>query len=240
MDSLARWSANLVDVRTLFSEWERRQQAGVRWTRRFREIHSICMFALCMENRSTQRYLIGFPRVGVHDELISVARFFDNDFGEIEDCDILLVDDPATLIGPVVLHHRCQLVSFIGQPSTDEAMWVKFLERKLRVANDPDLRLVIHVEQEGRLNYAFLSAYLNHASTRCPYGQVFVFGQNGASPRTWFCVQLYPCLTVMHELHEDRAKELVIDRQQYLTERSGGLESLTRIPMFDQPPRQRE
>jgi hypothetical protein len=215
MDKFARWSAHMVDLRTLFSEWERRRVHGARWTRRFREIESICMFTLCIENGTDRRYLIGFQVAGTDHKPVPISRLFDDDFGEIEDCDILLVDAPKK-DETAVLHHRCQLVSFINQQATTERQWVVFLEsKKLRVQPDPDLRLVIHVEQEGAFNFAFLHAYLEHRKPKCPYSQVFAFGQNGASPRKWFCIQLYPVLAVLPELDEDSAKRLVLDREQY-------------------------
>jgi hypothetical protein len=93
---------------------------------------------------------------------------------------------------------------------------MRFLEKKkLRVAPDDDLRLIIHVEQEGPFNYAFLSAYLNHRQPACPYSQVFAFGQNGDSPRKWFCVQVYRELAILPELDEEAARRLVLDREQY-------------------------
>lgn len=94
MDKLAKWSAHMVDLRTLFSEWERRRIAGHAWTKRFREIHSVCMFTLCIENGTDQRYLIGFQQQGIQTTPVTVNRLFDDNFGEIEDYDILLVDDP--------------------------------------------------------------------------------------------------------------------------------------------------
>jgi hypothetical protein len=217
MDSLRRWSAHLVDLRTLFSEWERRHAAGMKWTRRFREIHTACMFTLCIENGSPQRYLIGFQQMGIANAPIGIERLFDGDIGEIEDCDILLVDDPEQFGEPaVVLHHRCQLVSFRNQPATTEVQWVRFLEqKKLCVPRDDDLRLVIHVEQEGWVNYEFLSAYLKHRSPVCPYSQVFLFGQHGDQPRKWFCVQVFPSLAILPELEEAAAQSLVLDREYY-------------------------
>ena len=216
MDNLSKWSAHMVDLRSLFSEWERRQEAGHPWTKRFREIRSICMFTLCIENRTDQRYLIGFQQHGIQSTPVTINRLFDDNFGEIEDCDILLVDDPKTYGESTVLHHRCQLVSYVNQPSTSEVDFVKFLERKkLKVAPDDDLRLVINVEQEGPFNYAFLSAYLNHRQPACPYSQVFAFGQNGENPRKWFCVQVYPDLAILPELDEETAKTLLVDREQY-------------------------
>jgi hypothetical protein len=173
------------------------------------------MFTLCIENGSDQRYLIGFQRPVVDHTPVGVRRLFDDDFGEVEDCDILLVDDPKRYGESEVLHHRCQLASYLNQPSTKEVDWVKFLEKKLRVSPDNDLRLIIHIEQEGYFNYAFLSAYLRHKTPQCPYSQVFVFGQHGKSPRKWFCVQVYPDLAMLPELDEDTAKELILDREQY-------------------------
>src|SRR5436305_8366585 len=119
MDKLAKWSAYLVDLRSLFSEWERRNEAEAKWTRRFREIHSICMFTLCIEHKSPQRYLIGFQNPGLVKEGIAINRLFDGDIGEVEDCDFVLVDQPK---GDAlnVLHHRCQLVSFRNLPRTTE------------------------------------------------------------------------------------------------------------------------
>jgi hypothetical protein len=107
------------------------------------------------------------------------------------------------------------LASFIHQPSTSEVDWVNFLDKKLRVPPDDDLRLVIHVEQEGRLNYAFISAYLQNKSPRCPYSQVSLFGANGVDPRRWFCMQVYPALAIFPELTEEAARQLIIDREQY-------------------------
>lgn len=215
MDKLAKWHAHIVDLRSLFASWEHRHADDARWTRRFREIHSICMFALCMENGTDHRYLVGFPALGPPNESVSTNRLFDDGFGEIEDCDVLLVDDPKTYGPSTVLHHRCQLTSFVNQPSTDEVQWVRFLDKKLSVPRDNDLRLVIHVEQEGRVNFAFVSAYLSHRTPRCPYSQVFMYGQNGFEPRKWFCVLVYPQMAVMPELDEETARRLIVDREQY-------------------------
>lgn len=216
MDSLTKWSAHIADLRSLFSEWERRRIDGQVWTKRFREIHSVCMFTLCIENGTDRRYLIGFQQRGIETSPVTINRLFDDNFGEIEDCDVLLVDDPKSFGESTVLHHRCQLVSYVNQPSTSEADFVRFLEKKkLRVAKDDDLRLVIHVEQEGLFNYAFLHAYLCHRQPACPYSQVFAFGQNGNVPRKWFCVQVYPDLAILPELDEDSAKALALDREQY-------------------------
>lgn len=215
MDSKAQWSASIVDLLSLFSEWERRRLAGHKWTRRFREIHSVCMFTLCLEHRTEQRYLVGFPHLGIPTESFKVNDVFDDRFGEIEDVDILLIDAPKTYAESNVVHHRCQLVSYLNQPSTSERDMVLFLRKKLRVAPDPDLRLVIHVEQPGLFNHAFLHAYLTHGQTKCPYSQVFVLGQSNKSPRSWLCFQVFPQFAMLPELSESDAKALVLDREQY-------------------------
>jgi len=216
MDRLSKWSAYIVDLRSLFSEWERRHQSGVKWTRRFREIHSICMFTLCVEHKSTQRYLIGFQNPGLVNESVTINRLFDNDIGEVEDCDFLLVDDPGGYGKASVLHHRCQLVSFLNQLETTESAWARFLEKKkLRVPFDDDLRLIIHIEQEGRCNNEFLHLFLKHRDPACPYSQVFTFGQTGVNPRKWICHQVHPVWAILPELTEDDAKSLVLDREQY-------------------------
>jgi len=205
----------LVDLRPLFSEWEKRRVAGHQWTKRFREIHSVCMFTLCIENGTDRRYLIGFQHRG-SQSAGKVQDVFEDHFGEIEDCDVLLIDDPKRYGKTEVLHHRCQLVSYLNQPSTTEVDVVRFLEKKkLKVAPDDDLRLVIHVEVEGPFNHAFLSAYLAHRKPRCPYSQVFVFGQTGANPRRWSCSLLYPNYATLPELDEGAAKALLLDREQY-------------------------
>jgi len=217
MDSLSRWSAQIVDLRTLFSEWERRHihTEGKPWSRRFREIHSICMFTLCIENGSDQRYLVGFQERGISTTPVQLNRLFDNDFGVIEDCDVVLVDQPKKDGESIVPHHRCQFTSNLHQPSTLEVDLAKFLDKKLNVARDDDLRLVIHFEQEGPINYLFLHALLSVRSPKCPYSQVFAFGQTGNNPRKWFCTQVYPVLAVLPELDENTAKKLVLDRKQY-------------------------
>jgi hypothetical protein len=173
------------------------------------------MFTLCIENGSDQRYLIGFQVPGIAKAPAHMDQLFNGEF-EIEDTDIILADQPKTADQTGVLHHRCQLVSFVHQPETTEVQWVKFLEKKkLKVAPDDDLRLIIHVEQQGRLNYAFLHLFLQHRQPKCPYSQVFVFGQVGEQPRKWQCVQIYPDLAILPELDEETAKALVVDRKRF-------------------------
>ena len=142
------------------------------------------MFTLCLEHRTDQRYLIGFPGREHPRSSGTVAQLFEDCFGEVEDVDFVLLDDPKSYGPSAALHHRSQMVSYVNQPSTSELHLVQFLEKKkLRVAPDDDLRLVIHVEQPGHFNFDFLSVYLNHRSPKCPYSQVFAFGQTADNPR---------------------------------------------------------
>jgi len=216
MDKLQKWSVHLADLKSLISKWEQRRTSGVRITRRMREIRSICLFALSLENRSEQRYLIGFQQRGIPRTPVPFDRLFDNDFGEIEDCDFVLVDDPKKYGPSIVDHHRTQLVSFLGQPSTEPKDWVAFLEKKkLKVAPDDDLRLVIHVEQPGKTNLGFLWGFLQMREPKCPYSQVFVFGLKEANPVIWYCAQVYPELVLLNDLPESDIPKLLSDREQY-------------------------
>ncbi len=110
-------------------------------------------------NKSPTRYLIGFQNTELG--AIKIDRLFDDDFGDYQDVDFILAPVPKKVAKGSTTHHRCQLKSFINQPSTNEKAWCDFLKKPLRVAVDNDLRLVIHIEQEGYFNYSFLHAYLN-------------------------------------------------------------------------------
>ena len=82
------------------------------------------MFTLCLEKGSDQRYLIGFQSRGVSRLPVAVNHLFDGDFGEVNDCDLVLADDPKRSGVTVVPHHRCQLTSCLRQPSTTEVDWL--------------------------------------------------------------------------------------------------------------------
>jgi hypothetical protein len=60
-----------------------------------------------------------------------------------------------------------------------------------------------------------LAAYLAHRKPRCPYSQVFVFGQTGVNPRRWSCAQVYPDFATLPDLEEEAAKALLLEREQY-------------------------
>jgi hypothetical protein len=91
MDRYQKWSAHLADLKTLLGEWERRRLAGTSTGRRVREIGTICLFTLCVENNENKRLLIGFQRRGLVDTPVPVNKLFEDSFGEIEDVDVILV-----------------------------------------------------------------------------------------------------------------------------------------------------
>lgn len=215
MDKFTEWSAYLVDLDYLFAEWDRLNDQNKEWDTRFREIHSICMFALLVENQTDQRYLIGFQKIGAPQEPLTIREIFKDSSIVIEnDCDVLLVDCPKQGESEVD-HHRIQLTSFTRRSSTSEKELVEFLRKKLRRAPDSDLRLVIHIEQSGTFNLDFLNAYLNHEYTPCPYSQVFIFGQVSDCPRVWTCSQIYPEWKKLPDLDERTAKILISDRPHF-------------------------
>ncbi|MHC4163080.1 MAG: hypothetical protein ACYSUM_13200 [Planctomycetota bacterium] len=216
MDRYQKWSAYLADLKTLYSEWERRHLAGVSTGRRFREINTICLFALCLENNESKRFLVGFQERGVADTPVPVNTLFEDAFGEIEDVDVILVPDLGP-DGPSEREvHRCQLVSYCNRADPSTADMTAFLEeKKLCVPRDDDLILIVHVEQPTRFGYVRLSIDLQLRQPQCPYSQVFVLGQvTETDPPRWFCTQVYPRLIPLHELNGPTAREVLADRDR--------------------------
>jgi len=64
MDTLEKWHAHIVDVQTLFRHWEAHRAAGRANQKRAREILTICLFTLRLENNENKRYLVGFQQRG--------------------------------------------------------------------------------------------------------------------------------------------------------------------------------
>src|SRR5215471_17941268 len=115
MDSLEKWHARIADVKTLFTHWEERRLAGIPMRKRDREILSICLFTLCLENNEDKRFLIGFQRRGLDPKQGFVRDLFAHDCGEIEDRDVILIPDLGA-DGPSEREtHRCQLVSYLNR-----------------------------------------------------------------------------------------------------------------------------
>ena len=219
--NIDKWTAHIVDLDILYSKWHRKYSEVGSLNTRMREIHTICVFTLCLENSTSQRYAVAFQPKDQHEiRPLSVDVLLDTTY-EVreEDCDVVLVDVPKK--GQTeVEHHRCQLTSFVYQPGTTEKDWVEFLRKKLSYANDDDLRLVIHCEQEGPCNFSFLSAYLCHEETICPYNQVFLVAKITKNPAAWQCYLLYPELAVFPILTENIAESLLRDRPR-MNERTG-------------------
>jgi hypothetical protein len=210
-----KWKAHIVDLDILYAKWHSKYTETGKMTKRMREVHTTCIFALCLENGSSIRYAVGFQPEDQHDVTeICVDRLLDDAYPIREnDCDVVLVDVPEE--GEVsVEHHRCQLTSFVYQEGTTEKDWVEFLKKKLLVGRDDNLRLVIDCEQEGWCNLQFLSAYLQAEATNCPYSQVFLLGQISNDPITWQCHQIYPELVELRPLELDRANALLRDRRR--------------------------
>ena len=214
MDAYQKRSAHLADLATLYSEWERRKLTGTVSGRRFREINTICLFALCVEHNENKRLLIGFQERGLVAQPVPVTQLFENNFGEIEDCDVILVPDLGSE-GPTEREiHRCQLVSYLNRAEPGTADMIAFLEeKKLRVPCDDNLILIVHVEQPTTFDYVKLSIALQLRKPKCPYSQVFVLGQLGSTePPRWFCAQLYPLFIPLRELDGPTARDVLAAR----------------------------
>ena len=197
MDRFAKWHAHIADVKTLFSYWEARRLAGEPLNRRTREILTILLFTLCLENNEDKRFLIGFQRLGLGLKPSLIRDLFEDGFGEIEDTDVILIPDLGPN-GPDVRDiHRCQLVSYRGRPvpGTTEDLIAFIEEKKLRIPRDDDLRLIIHLEQPTAFDWVKLSVHFQTRRPKCAYSQVFLMADTGIpeAPR-WSCRQLYPRL----------------------------------------------
>jgi hypothetical protein len=214
MDRYEKWTGYLVDLGTLYTTWAQRTGAGLKNTRRQREINTVCLFTLCLENNEGKRFLIGIQRRGLHTEPVLVNQLFNDRFGEIEDCDVILVPDLGPE-GPSERDvHRLQLVSFVGQVDGDTTALIQFIEtKKLRVRRDDDLMLVVHLEQAMTLEYVQLTTALQLRSGGCPYRRIFVLGQIAdVFPAVWSCMQVYPRLIAFKDLDGDTARALLADR----------------------------
>jgi len=180
-----------------------------------REILAICLFTLCLENNESKRFLIGFQQRGLPAKPALIRDLFEDGFGEIENCDVVLIPDLGR-DGPHERDiHRCQLVSYLnrGILGTTEDL-IEFLEeKKLRVPPDNDLRLIIHLEQPTAFDWVKLSIHFQMRRPKCPYSQVFLLAETGvpSSPR-WSCRQLYPLMLPLRDMDLETARVILADR----------------------------
>lgn len=215
MDSLQKWHAHIADIKTLFTHWEERRRAGLAMRKKDREILLIGIFALCLENNENRRFLVGFQERGLDSKPSLIRDLFEDSFGEIEDCDVILIPDLGAN-GPEECDiHRCQLVGYRGRGplGTSEDLIAFLEEKKLRVPIDNDLRLIIHLEQAIAFDWVKLSAYLQMRRPRCPYSQVFLLADVGSpnSPN-WRCRQLYPRMLPLRDMDLGTARTVLVDR----------------------------
>ncbi len=216
MDTFEKWHACFVDVKTLVQQVEARRSAG-KLNRRTREIWTACIFTLCLENNENKRFLIGFPERGLPNGPITVNQVFADDFGEIEDWDIILVED----FGPGGKEerdiHQCQLVSYCYRqnPSTDDL--IEFIETKKIKKCPPgtDLRLIVHLDDQKSFSFDWvkISIHLQMRRPHCPYSQVFVLAETAdLERRHWSCRQVYPLMIQLKNLDLETARAILASR----------------------------
>jgi hypothetical protein len=230
MDSLQKWHAHVADVKTLFTHWEERRLASIPMRKKDREILAICLFTLCLENNESKRFLIGFQQRGLPAKPSLIRDLFEDGFGEIENCDVILIPDLGP-DGPDERDiHRCQLVGYLnrGTLGTTEDL-IEFLEeKKLRVPPDNDLRLIIHLEQPTAFDWVKLSIHFQMRRPKCPYSQVFLLADTGvpSSPR-WSCRQLYPLMLPLRDMDLETARVILADKNVVYRRTDSRKETLT-------------
>ncbi len=217
MDTLEKWHAHIVDVQTLFRHWEGEQAAGRAHRKRAREILTICLFTLCLENNENKRFLIGFQQRGKPPATgAPVWDLFKDGFGQIEDTDVILIPDLGTN-GPTKREiHRYQLVGYRDRPNPSTEDLIEFLEeKKLRFSPlDNDLHLIIHLEQAIAWDWAKLSTHLQMRRLPPPFSQIFTLAETSLNPRelNWVCRQIYPRMLLLKDLDLETARTVLADR----------------------------
>lgn len=214
MDPLEQWHAYVADLHSLFSHWEERRRRGVKLSSRDREIFSICIFALCLEQNESKRFLIGFPQRGTQNPGLMVSDLFQRGFRDLEDWDVLLIPDLGES-GPIEREiHQCQMVSYLFRAG-NTADIISFLEEKKLRRSPPnnDLRLILTLEQATEYDWVKLSMHLQQRRPRCPFNQVFLVAhQFELSEPYWRCMQLFPRAATLRHLFMAETKALLFDR----------------------------
>lgn len=214
MDTLEKWYAQFVDLKTLFSHWEAQRVAGKARRKRCREILTICFFALCLENNEKKHFLIGFQKRGVPSTPGPVFELFEDGAEEIENVDVILVADLGP-DGPAIRDvHRCQLVGYLERPEPSTEDLINFLEeKKLRfVCNDDDLILIVHLEQPIAFDWVQLSIHLQMRNPKVPYSQVFLLAQTSLDLNRPLlsCRLLYPRMIPLRDMDLEAARTLLL------------------------------
>lgn len=221
MDALQEWHAHVVDLKTLFSHWEARQAAGLPMTKRSREILTICLFTLCLENNENKRFLVGFPQLGPGSQPALLRQLFDDCFGEIDEWDVILVPDLGP-DGPSERDiHQCQLVSYLNRTGGTDDLIAFLEEKKLKVPRDDDLRLIVHLEQPTAFDWVKLAIHFQIRRPKCPYSQVFLLAQTDREGKAyWSCRQLYPLMIPLRDMDLKAARAVLLDRKTIVVPRT--------------------
>lgn len=218
MDKLEKWHAHVMDVQTLFRHWEAERAAGRAHRKRAREILTICLFTLCLENNENKRFLIGFQQRGKRPASAApVWDLFKDGFGEIENVDVILIPDLGP-DGPSEREiHRCQLVGYRDRPNPSTEDLIDFLEeKKLRYSlPDDDLQLIIHLEQAIAWDWVPLSIHLQMRQPPPPFSQIFMLSETSLDPQrpNWACRLIYPRMLPLKDLDVETAHAVLSDRK---------------------------
>lgn len=189
----------------------------MRQNRRTREIWTACLFTLCLEHNEDKRFLIGFPGRGVPKVTVTVDQIFADDFGEIEDWDVILVADGGPDGPPDREFHQCQLVSYCFRPHPSSEDLIAFLEEKKvkKCPPDADLRLIVHLDDAKPFSFDWvkISIHFHMRRPKCPYNQVFLLAETGTvENRRWSCWQVYPLGLPMKDMDVETVRRVLDDR----------------------------
>lgn len=209
MDILERWHGYFVPVAPLLAHWEHRRSAGIKITRKDREILTLCFFALCYQHKEGMKQLIGFPNKGTLRKGVKVSDLFARAGGELDDWDAVLCADLENLETEREFY-QCQVVGYTSRKEANTDDLITFLEEKKMKRAGGDLRLIIHLEQPTWFDWVKLAIHLQLRRPPCPYSQVFVLSRSMLeSLPVWTCRQVFPQVVSFPDLDEDTARALL-------------------------------